>query len=211
MAGWPVDQQIKLATLCPLVLTGQIHGKLGFPRPHLETGQFSLASGAGSLDGESASQDPAKWCTHEATSSSLGVMRRVRGSIPRRSTHGRSAHGGLTSQGSGPDDWRMRRTLSSTSTTHNLIAWLPRDAIQHMLSCRQPGSSPRGGWGGTVERHLTCRPIYTRLTAYTGKGDSVDWWFKLAMLILVPIALIELVALFVPLPRRKKKWGSREY
>jgi hypothetical protein len=39
----------------------------------------------------------------------------------------------------------------------------------------------------------------------------MDWWFKLAMLILLPILAIELVLLVIPLPRRNKKWGSREY
>jgi hypothetical protein len=37
------------------------------------------------------------------------------------------------------------------------------------------------------------------------------WWFKLAMMILGTILVLELIALFVPLPRRKKKWGEREY
>ncbi len=36
----------------------------------------------------------------------------------------------------------------------------------------------------------------------------MDWWFKLAMMILIPIALLELIALFVPLPRFRRK-GER--
>jgi hypothetical protein len=41
----------------------------------------------------------------------------------------------------------------------------------------------------------------------------MDWWFKLAMCILIPTAAALAVACFVPLPQRKrdKKWGPREY
>jgi hypothetical protein len=37
------------------------------------------------------------------------------------------------------------------------------------------------------------------------------WWFKLAMVIMLPIITLELIGLIVPLPRRKRKWGPRDY
>lgn len=39
----------------------------------------------------------------------------------------------------------------------------------------------------------------------------MDWWFELAMIILIPIVVVELILLIVPLPRRKKRWGERDY
>ena len=41
----------------------------------------------------------------------------------------------------------------------------------------------------------------------------MDWWFKLAMCILLPTAVVLAVAVFAPLPqfKRDKKWGDREY
>jgi hypothetical protein len=38
----------------------------------------------------------------------------------------------------------------------------------------------------------------------------MDWWFKLAMLILIPVLVIEAVLLVVPLPRFMNKRGRND-
>lgn len=51
-----------------------------------------------------------------------------------------------------------------------------------------------------------CRRDVAQLALHP-KG-IMDWWFKLAMMILIPIVLLELIALFVRLPRFRRK-GER--